>query len=492
MSEAAELERALAAMAASSAVQVHENGQWLAALSTLHYEVRSQGGSTLIHLWSDERNLVRRILRVAEQSADRLVLDVQRFGRSKPDRLEFSSGDWERPATRQAREKFRNRFRQLLSEQFPDEQIDSLSTSPDLEHSFSGCYTRGLMHRGARACAILGVSAFEDAATIDAILTYGLLWFDWTREHAGSRVVACLRLFLPEGSSRVTCHRLSALAPSTPIELYELEETRGRARRIDPRDIGNLATWLSPRREADLTLAEAQRAIEKIRALAPEEIRVGVPPGTRDAALRFRGVEFARCHRGKVQFGLGDERRELTAENWQRLKQLVRELETCRHPLAEDTGHPLYRLQAERWLESLVQADPTRIDARLDRQHLYAQVPAFAAGDRGVIDLLGVTREGRLAVIELKAAEDIHLALQAVDYWLRVSWHHQQGDFPRYGYFAGVELQLKPPLLYLVAPGFRFHPATDILLRYLSPEVEVTRVGLSENWRRGLQVIFRQ
>jgi len=492
MSEAAELERALAEMAASGAVQVHENGQWLAALSALHYEVHSQGSSTLIHLWSDERNLVRRILRVAEQSADRLVLEVQRFGRSKPDRLEFSNADWERPATRQAREKFRSRFRQLLSEQFPDEQIDSLSTSADLEHSFSGCYARGLMHRGSRAWAVLGVSASEDAATIDATLTFGLVWLDWTREHAGGRVTGCLRLFLPEGSSRVTCHRLSALAPSTPIELYELEETRGRARRIDPRDIGNLSTWLTPRWEVDLTLAEAQRAIEKIRALAPEEIGVAVPPGTRDAALRFRGVEFARWHRGKVYFGLGDARRELTAESLPELEQLVRELETFRHSIAHDAAHPLYRLQAERWLESLVQADPTRIDARLDPRHLYAQVPAFAAGDRGVIDLLGVTREGRLAVIELKAAEDIHLVLQAVDYWLRVRWHHQQGDFPRYGYFAGVELQPKPPLLYLVAPGFRFHPATDTLLRYLSPEIEVMRVGLGENWRRGLQIIFRQ
>ena len=492
MSEPAQLERALAELAASGRAQVHENGQWLAALSSLHCEVRSQGNSTLIHLWSDERNLVRRVLRVAELSADRVVLEVQRFGRSKPDTLEFTSADWEPPAARQAREKFRTGFRQLLSEQSPDETIDSLSTAPDLEHSFSGCYTRGVLHRGSRAWAVLGVSSAEDAATIDAILTYGLLWLDWTREHARGKVVAGLRLFLPEGSSRITTHRLSALAPSTPVELYEMEEVRGRARRIDPRDIGNLATWLTPRREAELTLADARPATEKIRALAPEAIGVGVPPGTRDAALRFRGVEFARWHRGKVFFGLGDDRRELTAANWPDLEQFVRELETHRHPLAQDTAHRLYRLQAERWLESLVQADPTRIDARLDPRRLYAQVPAFAAGDRGVIDLLGVTREGRLAVIELKAAEDIHLVLQAVDYWLRVRWHQQQDDFTRYGYFAGIELQQKPPLLYLVAPGFRFHPATDVLLRYLSPEVEVTRVGLNENWRRGLRVIFRQ
>jgi hypothetical protein len=95
-------------------------------------------------------------------------------------------------------------------------------------------------------------------------------------------------------------------------------------------------------------------------------------------------------------------------------------------------------------------------------------------------------------VLELKASEDIQLVMQAVDYWLRVRWHHQQDDFRRYGYFPDVALQQKPPLLFLVAPGFRFHPSSDIVLRYLSSEIEVVRIGLAENWRRGLRVIFRQ
>jgi hypothetical protein len=41
------------------------------------------------------------------------------------------------------------------------------------------------------------------------------------------------------------------------------------------------------------------------------------------------------------------------------------------------------------------------------------------------------------------------------------------------------------------APGLRFHPMTDVLLRYLAPEVQVTRVGLNEGWRHKVQVIFR-
>jgi hypothetical protein len=46
--------------------------------------------------------------------------------------------------------------------------------------------------------------------------------------------------------------------------------------------------------------------------------------------------------------------------------------------------------------------------------------------------------------------------------------------------------------LFLVAPGFRFHPSIDIVLRYLSPEIEIARIALAENWRCGLRVVFRQ
>jgi hypothetical protein len=68
----------------------------------------------------------------------------------------------------------------------------------------------------------------------------------------------------------------------------------------------------------------------------------------------------------------------------------------------------------------------------------------------------------------------------------------QSGEIARYGYFQGIDLQQASPLIYLVAPALRFHPTTDDLLNYLSQEMEVVRVGLAENWRRGLRVVMRQ
>jgi hypothetical protein len=231
---------------------------------------------------------------------------------------------------------------------------------------------------------------------------------------------------------------------------------------------------------------------ERIRAMAPEAIRIGVAPATRDVTLRFRGMEFARWRQGEMWYGLRDHQQILTPGKWPALEALVRQLDLHRHALASDTKHRLYRAQPERWLETMVAADPARIDARLDPRHVYAQVPAFSSGDRGIIDLLAATRDGRLAILELKASEDIHLVMQAADYWLRVRFHHAQDEFRRYGYFPEIQLNARPPLLFLVAPGFRFHPSMDIVLRYLSSEIEISRIALVENWRGGLKVIFRQ
>jgi hypothetical protein len=106
--------------------------------------------------------------------------------------------------------------------------------------------------------------------------------------------------------------------------------------------------------------------------------------------------------------------------------------------------------------------------------------------------VLTVTRGGRLAVLELKADEDIHLPLQGIDYWARVASHHARGEFQKFGYFAGRELAAGAPLLIMVAPALHVHPATDILLRYISPEIEWTLLGIDERWRKELKVVFRK
>ena len=115
--------------------------------------------------------------------------------------------------------------------------------------------------------------------------------------------------------------------------------------------------------------------------------------------------------------------------------------------------HPLWRLHPERWLESLVVQDVSALDGALDPACWYSQVPAFSASDRAMIDVLAVTRQGRLAVVELKADEDIHLPLQGLDYWSRVAWHHARGEFQRFGYFPGTRAVAAGPAAASGRPG---------------------------------------
>jgi len=43
-----------------------------------------------------------------------------------------------------------------------------------------------------------------------------------------------------------------------------------------------------------------------------------------------------------------------------------------------------------------------------------------------------------------------------------------------------------------VAPALHVHPATDVLLRYISSEIDWEFVGIDERWREGVKVVFRK
>jgi hypothetical protein len=145
----------------------------------------------------------------------------------------------------------------------------------------------------------------------------------------------------------------------------------------------------------------------------------------------------------------------------------------------------------EAMLEAVVRRQLPRLDPQLAPDPVYGQVPAFAGGDRGVLDLLAAEHSGRLAVLELKASADLQLPVQALDYWMRVRWHNQRGDFTRLGYFPALPLCRRPPRLLLVAPALEFHSTSEALLRYYAPEIEVERVGLGVEWQRDIAVMFR-
>lgn len=479
-----------------------EDGAVAFDLGSAKYAISGEYNKCLLHLWSAERNTVRRVLE-AEVKHGTLRLAVQRLGQSHPTKLEICrERDQRSPSAKRAsRMAYQHKLRRALERQFPRFTITRLTTGVDLEKSFGPIYARGVMRQGQSGFAVLGVNAQETQASIDAALTFGILWLEVCREAQASKVVIeGLKLFVPQGTSSLVRERMANLnRQAAKWSLFELEERHDALVEIDWADRGNVATRLV--HAADETAARERFAesIAKITTLLPNcEVAV---LSAAEIAFRWRGLEFAQARLGaegrsfhtvqEIVFGVGAEERVLEGHNESVFQEMISTLRDIRHPYGP-RQHLLWRMRPERWLESLVVGDVGVIDERLDSLPPYSQVPAFSASDRAMIDVLTATREGRLAVVELKADEDIHLPLQGLDYWSRVEWHQARGEFQRFGYFEGRELSAEKPLLFLVAPALHVHPATDILLRFISPEIEWVFVGIDERWREGVKVVFRK
>jgi hypothetical protein len=277
--------------------------------------------------------------------------------------------------------------------------------------------------------------------------------------------------------------------------LFTLDEHTGQCEELDLATELNLSTSLVQCFNREQTLERFASSVERMHGLCPQADAVAHSSSA--VSFRFHGLEFARATlepdrhfrlAERIVFGAPPAEYEWNDDTEPLLRKLTERLLLKR--VGRDHNHPFYRLQPERWLQSMVERDVTLLDSRLDPTLLYPQVPAFAAGDRAVIDLLGITRDGRLAVIELKAAEDFHLPVQGLDYWARVRWHHRRGEFQRFGYFPGRILSERDPILILAAPALHVHPSTATMLRYFSPELEWKLIGLDERWRDGIRVIF--
>jgi hypothetical protein len=469
----------------SSETVLCEPGEESLTITANNFVLETRNGCLSLQAWDDRRNLVRRVTAIESQTRGKLVLRIQRFGQPMGtlSLVDLRNSAGENIALRSRRLEFREQFRRFLRRQFPTYKMAELSTEADLEHSLSPAYPRAFLRQGASAWAAIGAS--PDAFHCDGALTFGLIWLDYLRLREPAVVIHGLVLYLPAEREKTTCLRLLFLNPQ--IAQYsafvyteeKLEEP------VDLRDYGNLNTRLEPYRRR--LPSELDRILAPIRDIADVE---AIERSDGELSLRVRGLEFARTSGDDLRFGLERRRPAGPAQAFE-IRRLAEELSRFRSPDAIDRQNPLYLRNPEAWLESQVRKQIEAIDARLLSTPIYGQMPAFAATDRGILDLLAADRSGRLTVLELKASEDIHLPLQALDYWMRVKWHLDRHEFSGRGYFPGIELRSEPPRLLLVSPALDFHPSNERVLRYISPSVEVERVGVSLEWQRELKVVSR-
>ncbi|MGA2048467.1 MAG: hypothetical protein ABSG96_12280 [Terracidiphilus sp.] len=502
------------------AAAVLEDGRVLFDMRTARYAVNDQHGRCLFQLWSDERNLIRTVIEL-KQRTQCLRLMTRRMGAAKPQALELvPTSDRRTPTAREAtRRNYQHLLERALTRRFVGSKVDGMRSAMDLEHSFGPAYVRGRLLKGAAAHAVIGVSESESGAMVDGILTLGILWLDHCRKRGDARRnFGGLKVIVPAGAWRTTAERMAWLNhAAADFQLLTLDERSEELEPVDFRDTGNLDARLVHAFSAAAAIERCQAGVARLMDLVPELARDRVEVRATSASevgLHLHGLEFARVRHGfaansfsredELTFGAGANETPLTDENQPMCRELLDRLFRSRRPDGAHTD-PLYRMQPERWLEARLRAEIAELLPGLRGDLLYSQVPALSTGDRGMLDLLTLDRNGRLAVIELKADEDLHLPLQALDYWIRVRALNADrkpptgngggrplSAFERQGYFPGAEVAELPPRLLLAAPALRIHPANEPVLRYFSPQVEWELVALSEHWRRELKVVFRK
>ena len=505
-------------LAAHPAAAVLEDGRVLFDMRIARYSVAESHGRCLLQLWSDERNLVRTVVDV-KQRAQCLRLATRKMGAPRPQFLELTpSSDRRTPTARDAaRRNYQRLLERVLTRHFMGSKVDGLRTAMDLEHSFGPAYVRGRLLKGTAADAVIGVSAAESASVIDGVLTLGILWLDYCRQHAGARRhFGGLKVVVPAGTWRPTAERMAWLNhAAADFELFPLDDRSEELAPVDFRDTGNLESHLVHAFSRPAALDRCNFGIVRLLALVPDVARERVeirPHSATEVGILLHGLEFARVRHGvsthsfaredEITFGAGPSETPLLPENEDLCRDLLRRLFLSRHADGAHTD-PLFRMAPERWLESRLRTALAELLPELRGDLVYNQVPALSSGDRGMLDLLTLDRNARLVVLELKADEDLHLPLQALDYWMRVRALNADRQpaagttaplsaFSRSGYFPSVEISALPPRLILAAPALRIHPANEAVLRYLSPEIEWELLALTEHWRRELKIVFRK
>ena len=339
-----------------------EDGKVLFDMRAAKYSLATEHGRCTLQLWSDERNIVRRVSAIAERSRT-LRLTTHRFGQAKPSSLDLlGDADRRTPSTREATRVhyLRTLERVMLrghGDAWGEWKADGFRTAMDLEKSFGPAYARGSLVHGQQAWAVISVNAAETQATVDGILTLGVLWLAHCRENAGGRrLYRGLRMIVPRGMATLTASRLAWMNPdAAQWELWEFDEKTEEMEQRDAADHGNLATRLvhAPN-EAAARERFADSAV-RVMALVPKAMREIVEQRIRsgaEMAFLLHGLEFARVRMGyagqsfnrvqEVTFGAGANETPLTEENADDLRELVGRLFARRNagdPVASKQGN---------------------------------------------------------------------------------------------------------------------------------------------------------
>ena len=376
-------------------------------------------------------------------------------------------------------------------------KLERVALSPGARRGQPGRYARIVLRQKHQRLAVTGSVAASKASDADAFLASALMWFKRTSERARPPYIQQLWLVIESDLVKSIVQRVAMLRQSLreAIAVFEVNQqlTEMKFVAVPVRE----ELWKRRLgRFPPVPISKLSEIARKLITVAPDAIDVVC--ARHGETLRYFGLPFARVRNvmetERLWFGIESSRRRLldeeTENEW---RNMVAELLEHRTASASDRHHKLYRNAAEAWLESLLRQDITRLDPGLIIAPLHAQFRTARGGVLGVrpVDLLALRKDGRLVVIELKVAEAREHVLQGVDYWQRVEAHRRRGHIARAKLFGAREISNESPLVYLVAPTLRVHPAFNALARSIDPEIEIYRFDINEDWRAGVRVMRR-
>lgn len=402
----------------------------------------------------------RKIIDIQYLRSNVVRMRTQSRLRSRIDVLTFYAGEI-LPSSAELLKRRRDFQRALAPavEKYCGTRISQKVLHSDKQHGIGGAYPRFL---AGKAHALIAVDPDESAAVVNGVVRAAIQWTPVVKRRVS--------IVVPSGRSQTIAARLRGIPKlRTSFDWLEWDGQTLQALRWN---IPDIVTNVYP-----LVQPDVQDKVARICAIAPDLLQA-VPqiPG-RAVSIRLRGLEVARVSEDKTIFPLGEP-----------LEPLIEQLSAARRA---GSRHALARAHEEAWLESNL-IGQIRDLLPVQQNCIYPQVPSFSADERRIIDLLTVTDSGRLAVIEIKASPDPDLPFQAFDYWMAVERHRKAGDFTANGYFPGTRIQDQPALLVLVAPLLSFHRTLDRLAEFLPRELPVMRIGINQDWRRGIKVLHRK
>jgi len=366
----------------------------------------------------------------------------QRFRTKAFDTLTLYPGERLPPTIdlRRRRRQFQAQLSRALTQHFNTRSIQKQTLYSDRRHGIGGAYPRFLI--GNRA--VIAVDPDEPSCTVNAIMRAALLWSSMIRRRVS--------VIVPQNRAVTLQSRLRVMDELR--EMFDWLQWDGEKVTTLPIPVGLAETQVHT-----FSPLNVESEVARIVASLSQHVQPVLNVANRAISIRFRGIEIAQVREGETTYPLGE---------------------------------PLARAHEERWLESNLVGQLDRLLPTLDPRHVYPQVPSFIGEDRNIIDILTVTKSGRLVVMEIKASADPDLPFQALDYWIAVEKHRKAGDFQRKGYFESVQLQDEPALLVLVAPLLAFHKTLQRLVSVFPAEVPLMQIGLNQTWKTEIKILRRQ